>query len=387
MPAMTDGENCDSGSRSNVRRTSRSSWATTPPAVRPCRRPAPPARCRRDTARARRAVAAPWCRAARCRPGSADPTPTTPAARRRARCLRTCAQRADRFGQRELFARQAGDEAPAADLAARFQPVVDAQQFAPRRQPCGFAFEQAPADHAVAAQQGARDVFDRLRVRALALAGIAVRRKRRPRQRPAPRILDAEQRRAPSAARERRRPLRLPAPAARASRRSCRNARGRARPVRPARLPVRCAAGARRRPVRRRTTRRVRAGTSATFSARDDSAGSSSRCAGGERASTAPVAGVAATRSASRARARRGRCRPRRPAHRAGASRRRGRRCTGRPARRSSSRRRAPAAVRVSHAPAGASKPSSCASTPASASGPADAGVLRRRAASRTGSA
>ena len=46
------------------------------------------------------------------------------------------AQHPDRLRQRELLARKPGDEAAAADLAARFEPAIDAQQVAPRRQPC-----------------------------------------------------------------------------------------------------------------------------------------------------------------------------------------------------------------------------------------------------------
>ena len=52
-------------------------------------------------------------------------------------------------------------KAAATDFAARFQPAIDAQQITPRRQPVGLAREQAPEHHAVAAQQRARDVFDR----------------------------------------------------------------------------------------------------------------------------------------------------------------------------------------------------------------------------------
>jgi len=72
------------------------------------------------------------------------------------------AQRADRVGQRKLFAREAGDETAAADLAARFESAIAAQQVAPRRQPGRFAFEYAPEDDAVAAQQRPRDMFDRV---------------------------------------------------------------------------------------------------------------------------------------------------------------------------------------------------------------------------------
>ena len=113
-------------------------------------------------------------------------------------CLRRhLAQHADRFGQRELLAGEAGDEAAAADLAARFEPAIDAQQVAPRRQPGGLALEQAPEHDAVAAQQRAREVLDRL--------GLGLRRRWRGRgrrasaQRPASSMPN-------SAVRRRRRP-------------------------------------------------------------------------------------------------------------------------------------------------------------------------------------
>ncbi len=69
------------------------------------------------------------------------------------------AQATDSFGQGELFADQAFHETAAADFAAGFQAVVDAQQFAPAGEPGGFAFEQLPEDDAVAAQERAGDVF------------------------------------------------------------------------------------------------------------------------------------------------------------------------------------------------------------------------------------
>ena len=109
----------------------------------------------------------------------------------RGRLAPRLAQRADRIRQRELLAGEARDEPAAADLAARLEPAIDAQQVAPRRQPVGLALEQAPEHDAVAEQQSARDVLDRL--------GPALRPGwRRPgpvRERPAARILHAEQQR------------------------------------------------------------------------------------------------------------------------------------------------------------------------------------------------
>ena len=77
-----------------------------------------------------------------------------------ARLAPDLAQHADRLRQRELLAGKAGDEAAAADFAARFEPAIDAQQVAPRRQPWRLAFEQPPEHDAVAAQQRAREVLD-----------------------------------------------------------------------------------------------------------------------------------------------------------------------------------------------------------------------------------
>src|SRR5439155_10639148 len=48
------------------------------------------------------------------------------------------AQHADRIGKRELLTGEAGDETAAADLAARLEAPVDAQQVAPWRQPRGL---------------------------------------------------------------------------------------------------------------------------------------------------------------------------------------------------------------------------------------------------------
>ena len=61
--------------------------------------------------------------------------------------------------RRELLAGEAGDEAPAADFPARLEAAQHAHEVAPRRQPVRFAGEQAPAEHAIAAQQHARDVL------------------------------------------------------------------------------------------------------------------------------------------------------------------------------------------------------------------------------------
>ena len=90
----------------------------------------------------------------------------------------------------------------------------------------GLALEQAPADDAVAAQQRSRHVLDARR-RALGVARPAAAGGAAADQRPAPRILDAEQRAAPAAPRARRRAASTAAPAARAGRRSCRSGRAR----------------------------------------------------------------------------------------------------------------------------------------------------------------
>ncbi len=85
------------------------------------------------------------------------------------------AQPADRIGGGELLAAEAGDEAPAADLAARFEAPVDAHQVAPGRQ-LRLALQHRSEDDAVALEQRA---CDRLDVIALV----------RDQQRPAPRRL------------------------------------------------------------------------------------------------------------------------------------------------------------------------------------------------------
>lgn len=122
---------------------------------------------------------------------------------RRPRARRSCRpvlppdlpQEADRLRQRELLAGEAGDEAAAADLAARLEPTIDAQEVAPGRQPGRLAREKAPEDDAVAAQERPREMLDRLGVGPGRIAG----RPRPPRQRPAPRVLHAEHRAPPPA--------------------------------------------------------------------------------------------------------------------------------------------------------------------------------------------
>jgi hypothetical protein len=73
-----------------------------------------------------------------------------------------CSQHSDRLGQRELLAREAGDKAAAADFAATFEPAIDAEQLAPRRQPRGLTFQEPPEYDAVAHQQRASDMLDRV---------------------------------------------------------------------------------------------------------------------------------------------------------------------------------------------------------------------------------
>src|SRR5206468_5705067 len=73
------------------------------------------------------------------------------------------AQAPDRIGERKLLAAEARDEAPAADLAARFQPPVYRRELAPSRQ-ARLAREQGAENHAIAAQQGTRDLLDALAV-------------------------------------------------------------------------------------------------------------------------------------------------------------------------------------------------------------------------------
>ena len=67
-------------------------------------------------------------------------------------------QHSDRFRQRKLFTGNSRDKTPAANFAARFQSVIDAQQHSPGKTDA-LAFEQAFENHAVALEQNARDFF------------------------------------------------------------------------------------------------------------------------------------------------------------------------------------------------------------------------------------
>ena len=105
-------------------------------------------------------------RSARTRsPGSDDPGQVqriggaddeAPAVCRRAPDL---AQPLDRAGKRELFARHAGHEPSAADLAPRLEAAIHAGQLAPGRD-VRFAGQQPPEDDAVALKQRPRLEFD-----------------------------------------------------------------------------------------------------------------------------------------------------------------------------------------------------------------------------------
>src|SRR5207302_2043824 len=79
-----------------------------------------------------------------------------------ARLAARLAQQRDRLGRGVLLAAEAGDEAPAADLAARLEAPAAHQQVAPRRQPLGLAREQPPEHHAPAAEQRPHQVLDEL---------------------------------------------------------------------------------------------------------------------------------------------------------------------------------------------------------------------------------
>jgi len=86
--------------------------------------------------------------------------------------------------------------------------MIHPPRIAPRRQPVGLVREHAPADDAVALEQQARDVLHRLGVELRAHADGIVLRRASTHQRPAPGILDAEQRRAAAVPTPRRRSLR-----------------------------------------------------------------------------------------------------------------------------------------------------------------------------------
>jgi hypothetical protein len=89
-----------------------------------------------------------------------------------------------------LLAGEAGDETPAADVAAALEPAIDAQQVPPGREPGGLAFDEPPEHDAVAEQQGPRHVLDVLGSRLRRRRGR--RRPRTARERPATRLFHAE---------------------------------------------------------------------------------------------------------------------------------------------------------------------------------------------------
>src|SRR5258708_6061717 len=102
--------------------------------------------------------------------------------------LRTSRRMPTASGSANFSPENPAPEAPAADVAARLERAVDAQQLAPRRQPRRLALEQPPEHDAVAAQQAARQMLDRLGLgMGPRLLGRAAR------QRPAPGILHAEE--------------------------------------------------------------------------------------------------------------------------------------------------------------------------------------------------
>src|SRR5258705_13416561 len=74
------------------------------------------------------------------------------------------AQQSNCLGQSELLAREAADKAATADFTPAFKPAIDAEQFAPGRQPGGLTFQQPPEHDAVARQQSARDMLHRFAV-------------------------------------------------------------------------------------------------------------------------------------------------------------------------------------------------------------------------------
>ena len=87
------------------------------------------------------------------------------------------AQGTDGFGQRKLFASEAGNKTATADLAARLELAIDIEQLTPGRQPIGLSFEQAPEHHAIAAQQGACHMLNCLGTGSRRVARGAVLRK------------------------------------------------------------------------------------------------------------------------------------------------------------------------------------------------------------------
>ena len=78
-------------------------------------------------------------------------------------CATNRAHQANGFGECELLSRNACNKASTANLATRFQAMVDAQQLAPRQHQA-FPFEQAFEDDAIADQQNSRDLFSRFTI-------------------------------------------------------------------------------------------------------------------------------------------------------------------------------------------------------------------------------
>jgi hypothetical protein len=60
-----------------------------------------------------------------------------------------------------LLAGKPGYETTTTDFAACFEPALNPQQIAPRRQPIRFSRQQSPKHDPIALQQSARQVFDR----------------------------------------------------------------------------------------------------------------------------------------------------------------------------------------------------------------------------------
>ena len=131
------------------------------------------------------------------------------------------AQQRHGLGRGVLLAREAGDEAAAANLAARLQAAAAHQDVAPRRQPRRLARQQPPENHAPAPQQRAHHVLDGLLagpLRTAAQRGGARAPSARHRPWRTARCGACAGRRGPTLGRAGR-----PAPAARAGRRSCRS--------------------------------------------------------------------------------------------------------------------------------------------------------------------
>src|SRR6476619_6793341 len=69
------------------------------------------------------------------------------------------AHAADRVRQSKLLAAKTGNETPTADFPARFEPAINHDELAPRRQP-RFTREERAENHTVALEQCACDRFD-----------------------------------------------------------------------------------------------------------------------------------------------------------------------------------------------------------------------------------